>query len=360
MSFIKKHILLLFIGSFAFYACKTKDEVFPNVQKISISPSSIELEEGESLGLSAQISPSNANPVLTWSSSNEKVATVSQDGVVTAVSRGDALIFLQADSIKTYSQILVTREDSPYQLVWSDEFDGTELDLTKWNYEYGGHGWGNRELQYYTDRPQNIRLENGNLIIEARKETYTDNAGRTNNYTSSRITTKNKAVFAYGKIEARISLPVGKGSWPAFWMLGTNSGWPLGGEIDIMEHVGSQPTMISHAVHTYEKNGSRGNNWHNQQYPGNVENNYRIYSIEWEKKKLYGNDCITFYIDGKKSAEVWEPNAGSTMRNWPFNHEFFIILNVAIGGTMGGQVDDAIFNHPVQMKVDYVRVYQRK
>lgn len=358
--YFKKHILYLLLGIFFLSACQTNNDVIPNVEKISISPNSIELEEGKTLQLTPQITPSTAQPNLIWTSSNEKVATVSQEGVVTAEARGDAVIFVEADSIKASVPINVTREDLPYQLIWSDEFDGNSLDQSKWSYEYGGKGWGNRELQYYTDRPENIRVENGYLIIEARKETYTDDAGQSNNYTSSRIVTRNKAEFTYGKIEARISLPMGKGTWPAFWMLGTYTKWPLGGEIDIMEHIGSQPTMISHAVHTYEKNGSRGNNWHKRLYPGNVEDSFHIYSIEWEKKQRYGNDCINFYIDGKKSAEVWEPNVGSNMKNWPFNHDFFIILNLAIGGTMGGTVDDAIFNIPVQMKVDYVRVYQRK
>lgn len=357
---IRLYPILCLFTVFFFNACKNEPDVIPKVQTVAISPGTISLEEGDSLKLTAQITPTNAKPILLWSSSNEKVATVSQEGTVKAISKGDAVIFLDADSIKQECPIVVTRTDLPYQLVWSDEFDGTSLDLSKWSYEYGGYGWGNRELQYYSDRPQNIRLENGNLIIQAYKETYTDNLGNTNNYTSARINTKNKAAFTYGKIEARISLPVGKGTWPAFWMLGTYAGWPLGGEIDIMEHIGSQPTMISHAVHTYEKNGSRGNNWHNRQYPGNVEDNFRTYSIEWEKKQNYGNDCISFYIDGKLSAEVWESNVDSNVKNWPFNNDFFIILNLAIGGTMGGSVDDAIFNNPVIMKVDYVRVYQRK
>lgn len=356
----KKHILPLLLFFLTLYACKTGDDVTPSVEEISVSPNSIELEEGKTLQLTPQITPATAQPTLIWSSSNEKVATVSQEGLVTAEARGDAVIFLDADGLKVSVPINVTREDLPYQLVWSDEFEGSSLDQSKWSYEYGGKGWGNRELQYYTDRAENIRVENGNLIIEARKETYTDDTGQTNDYTSARIVTRDKAEFTYGKIEARISLPAGKGTWPAFWMLGTYTKWPLGGEIDIMEHIGSQPTMISHAIHTYEKNGSRGNNWHNQQYPGNVENSYHTYAIEWEKRELYGNDCIKFYIDGKKTAEIWEPNVGSDMKNWPFNHDFFIILNLAIGGTMGGSVDNAIFNSPVIMKVDYVRVYQRK
>ena len=204
-----------------------------------------------------------------------------------------------------------------------------------------------------------MRFENGSLVIEAKKEDY-----QGSNYTSARINSLNKFAFTYGKIEARISLPVGKGTWPAFWMMGANinlAHWPLCGEIDILEHVGSQPTMISHATHTSEKNGSKGNNWYNRQYiTAGVENSFHTYAIEWEKKYSEGDDNMSFYIDGVKSVTIWEPHINATMQQWPFNNDFFVIFNLAMGGTMGGTIDDAIFSNPILMKVDYVRVYQRK
>jgi beta-glucanase (GH16 family) len=118
--------------------------------------------------------------------------------------------------------------------------------------------------------------------------------------------------------------------------------------------------MLSHAVHTSEKNGSKGNNWSARKYLDGLESNYHTYAIEWEKAYSDGDDCINFFIDGVKTATIWEQHVNSSVTNWPFNSDFFIILNLAIGGTMGGTIDDTIFNSPVLMKVDYVRVYQRK
>lgn len=324
-------------------------------QSVSLNQTSLTLVAGDSVSLIANLLPAGANAKLVWSSSNQKVATVA-NGKVKTLARGSSTITVTADSVFSATcQVTVTHDDLPYQLVWSDEFDGTTLDLTKWNYEIGGGGWGNQEKEYYTNRADNLRLENGSLVIEAKKEVYSGN-----NYTSARINTRNKMAFAYGKVEARISLPVGQGTWPAYWMLGSTSSWPLCGEIDIMEHIGSQPTMISHAVHTSQKNGAKGNNWYFRKYLDNLENNYHTYAIEWEQAYSDGDDNISFFIDGVKSTTLWQQHVNSTATDWPFNKNFFIIFNLAIGGTMGGTVDDAIFNNPVQMKVDYIRVYQRK
>lgn len=355
---MKTHRLLLnmFVLTLLLVSCKTEEPLVP-AQSIVLNQTELTMVEGDSIVLSATTQPKNSKPTIVWTSSNEKVATVI-DGKVKALLRGSATIKAKADSVDVTCNIIVTRTDLPYVLVWSDEFDGTSLDLAKWNIETGGHGWGNQEKQNYTNRSENLRLEDGNLIIEARKEVY-----QNNNYTSARIHTRGKADFKYGKIEARISLPAGKGTWPAFWMMGSNITtvrWPLCGEIDIMEHVGSKPTMISHAVHTTDKNGSKGNNWHNQKTVADVEGNFHTYAIEWERKFNEGADCISFYINGVKSTTIWEPHVNSTPQVWPFNNDFFILLNLAIGGNMGGAIDDAAFNDPVLMKVDYVRVYQRK
>lgn len=342
-----------------FSSCKTEDPVIiPDVQKIVFDKTELTLTEGDSVALAVTFEPEGATEALIWTSSNEKVATVSADGKIKALSRGFALIKATGDSLYTSCSVTVTRTDLPYQLVWSEEFDGTTLDLTKWNIETGGGGWGNNEKQYYTNRSENLRLEDGSLIIEARKEVY-----QSNNYTSARINSRDKVAYTYGKIEARISLPPGKGTWPAFWMMGSNitsARWPLCGEIDIMEHVGSKPTMISHATHTTEKNGSKGNNWYFQKTVADVENNYHTYAIEWEKQFNEGDDCISFYIDGVKSTTIWEPHVNATVQQWPFKANFYVLLNLAIGGNMGGTIDDTIFNNPVIMKVDYVRIYQRK
>lgn len=236
-----------------------------------------------------------------------------------------------------------------YTLIWSDEFDQAEINSEKWNFEQGGGGWGNRELQYYTDRSENARIEDGCLVIEARKEEYGNR-----NFTSARLTTKGKGFTKYGKIEARISLPQGRGTWPAFWLMPEKSvygTWPRSGEIDMMEHVGSNPTMISYAVHTQQRNGSKGNNWHKQVFPGRtLEGEFHLYGIEWLE------DRIEFYFDGERQATLYNDLLGNS-NTWPFDQEFYVILNVAIGGNMGGTVDENIFEQPVEMKVDYVHIY---
>lgn len=335
-----------------------KDEPIPKVQNVRLSDAVVSLSEGDSLSLQVVFEPVGSRETITWTSSNEKVATVSSSGRIKAISRGFALIKAQADSLAATCEVTVTRTDLPYQLVWSEEFNGPELDLSVWNIETGGNGWGNQEKQFYTGRPENLRIENGQLIIEARKETY-----QSNSYTSARINTRDKKSFKYGRIEARISVPAGKGTWPAFWMLGANFGtarWPLCGEIDIMEHTGSQPTTVVHAVHTSDKNGSRGNNWSFKKTVPNIENNFHTYAIEWEEKANEGDDNIGFFVNGVRSTTLWEPHVNSTVQAWPFKQEFFIILNIALGGTMGGTIDDTIFENQVLMKVDYIRVYQRK
>lgn len=235
-----------------------------------------------------------------------------------------------------------------YQLVFSEDFDSTSLNLNKWNISTGYAP--NQEKQYYTDGNNNIRVENGQLIITGKKE----NAVTDRNYTSGKITSKGKGFIKYGKVEARISVPAGRGTWPAFWMMpefNTYGTWPRSGEIDIMEHIGSDPRMTSHAVHTYYKNGSLGNNWFNRQYKDSMENQFHVYALEWDA------DMMKFYIDGVKSTSLYR-NFTEDYRGWPFDHEFYVILNLAIGGTMGGTIDDAIFNNPVELKVDYVRMYQ--
>lgn len=339
-------------------ACKVEEPLKP-IESIAFNKTEVTMTAGDSINMELVLTPVNSIATKTeWKSSNEKVITVT-NGKIKALARGTAQVEVEVDDFFTAKCLItVTKTDIPYTLVWNDEFDGTLLDQTKWSYETGGNGWGNNEKQYYTNRTENLRLENGSLVIEAKKEVY-----QTNNYTSARIITRDKAAFSYGKLEARISLPAGAGTWPAFWTLGSNIGvarWPLCGEIDIMEHIGSQPTMISHATHTSEKNGSRGNNWYNRQTRADVEGNYHTYAIEWEEKFNEGDDCISFYIDGVKSTTVWEPHVNATIQQWPFKLDQFLILNLALGGNMGGTIDDTIFNNPILMKVDYVRVYQRK
>lgn len=292
---------------------------------------------------------------LTWTSSNPEIATIDQNGHLTAVAPGNTTITLATNIESVTALVAVEHSWGEYKMVWSDEFDGSALDESTWNYNLGGNGWGNNEKQYYTSRTENIRVQNGMLEIEARKEHYENN-----DYTSARIHSKGKKEFKYGKIEARIKFPGGKGTWPAFWMLGASGNWPNCGEIDIIEHIGSQPTRASFAVHTTAKNGSRGNNWSSVKFfDYSLADDFHVYGIEWAQEEKDGKDVIRFKVDDVQYAEIWETKIDDN-DTWPFNKPEYIIFNLAIGGNMGGQVDDAIFDTQRIMFVDWVRVWQRE
>lgn len=295
------------------------------------------------------------NLELTWSSSDESVATIDQNGLLTAHAAGNTVVTLATPLESVKANVAVEHSWGAYTMVWSDEFNGSSLDESVWNYNTGGNGWGNNEKQYYTNRPENIRVQNGMLEIEARKETY-----QNNEYTSARIHSKGKKEFKYGKIEARIKFPGGKGTWPAFWMLGSTGNWPNCGEIDIIEHIGSQPTRASFALHTAAKNGTKGNNWSNVHFfDYSLADDFHTYGVEWAQEEKDGKDVIRFFVDDVQYAEAWEGIIDDN-DTWPFNKPEYIIFNLAIGGNMGGTIDDAIFNQQRIMYVDWVRVWQRQ
>lgn len=332
------------------YVTGTKGET------LSLTPAIVPLKKGDTY---QYVYTSTYDVPLTWTSSNSEVATVSEEGQVKALKSGNTIITLSNGLEEVSSRVAVEHTWGEYQLVWSDEFEGSTLNTDNWTVEVNGAGGGNNELQYYTDRPENLRMEDGCLVIEARKEEYNER-----HYTSGRINSREKRYFKYGKIEARIMFPAGGGTWPAFWMMGNDYrqvGWPKCGEIDIIEHVGNQPRMASFAIHTQEKNGKSGNNWYTRAYLDGLENDWRVYGIEWKEEDFNGMDRISFTIDGVEYA-VAQEYAAHIDENyfWPFNKEHFFILNLAIGGSMGGQVDDSIFDNPILMKVDWVRVYQRQ
>lgn len=241
-------------------------------------------------------------------------------------------------------------------LMWSDEFDKAGApDPTKWGYDLGDGcpnvcGWGNNELQYYTNDSKNVRVENGNLVIEARKESM---GGKT--YTSTRLVSKTKGDWLYGRIEVRAKLPKGKGTWPAIWMLSTDwkyGGWPESGEIDIMEHVGYDPGVIHGTLHSGKYNHLKGTQQEGKTTVPDAQEQFHVYAVDWTK------DQVDFYVDDKKYHSVTR-NPSDDFNGWPFDQRFHLILNVAVGGNWGGKegVDESIW--PQKMEVDYVRVWKR-
>jgi len=253
-------------------------------------------------------------------------------------------------------QIKNVSETTPYQLIWSDEFDIDGLpQSTHWTFEEGGHGWGNNEKQFYLKNSlENAYVKEGKLYIVALPKKYENN-----NYTSAKLTTYQKLDLQYGKIEVRAQLPRGKGTWPAIWMLpesiqnGTE-GWPACGEIDIMEHVGKDPNVVHHSLHTELYNHIKNTQITYFEKYEDLFDTFHTYEIEWTDQK------ISFYVDGLKKYEAFKGQDGKDMTNagWPFDKPYYLILNLAIGGNWGGEIDDSIF--PAQLVIDYVRVYQIK
>jgi beta-glucanase (GH16 family) len=241
-----------------------------------------------------------------------------------------------------------------WELQWSDEFEYTGLpDSTSWAYDIGGHGWGNQEKQYYTGgRGENARVENGMLIIEARKEPWD-----TNSYTSTRLVTRGKNEWLYGRFEIRAKLPRGTGTWPAIWMLAGahtygEGYWPHNGEIDIMEHVGFNQGFVHASTHSLKYFWQIGTQRTDTIISPDVSDSFHNYILEWYPEKIHVFMDDSLYFTSLNDGTGWEA--------WPFDKPFYLILNIAVGGAWGGQkgIDDSIW--PQRMEVDYVRVYKWK
>lgn len=241
-------------------------------------------------------------------------------------------------------------DDLTYSMVWAEEFDGDAVNTDDWLFETGGSGWGNNELQYYTNG-DNASVKDGLLTIEMRKETV---GGR--DYTSTRMVTRGRQDFKYGKIDVYAKMPKNLGTWAAVWMMPTTSsygGWPNSGEIDILETVGYAPDMIYGTVHTADYNHKKGTQ---QGYSSTLENptEFHLYTIEWLP------DQIRYYVDGKykfRFAPGLYLNCPNSQQ-WPFDRSFYLILNSAVGGDWGGAQGVAETGWPDIMQVDYIHVYQ--
>lgn len=233
------------------------------------------------------------------------------------------------------------------QLTWQDEFDVDGApNSANWDYNIGGDGWGNNELQYYTDRPENVKVEDGMLHITALQEDF-EGSG----FTSARLLTKGKFEQTYGRYEARIKLPWGQGIWPAFWLLGGNIdevSWPQCGEIDIMEYRGQEPTINNGTLHGPGYSAGQSITKSYTLENDRFDSDFHIFGIEW------GPKYINFYVDDVLYNQITPDDVTG---EWVYDHDFFIILNLAVGGNfVGSPNENTVF--PQTMEVDYVRVYQ--
>lgn len=253
-----------------------------------------------------------------------------------------------------------SEEIAAYQLVWSDEFDGETIDRSKWSFDLGNGceisedlcGWGNNELEYYTDREENAFIRDGNLVIRAIKELPFYQGEHA--YTSARMVTKEKGDWTYGRIDVSAKLPIGRGMWPAIWMLPTDNlygGWPKSGEIDIMENIGSEPQRTFGTIH-YGHDFWRFNSSGYELESETFSDDFHLFSVLWK------DDCIKFLVDGNA---IENPNSRTSTlpTTWPFDQRFHLLLNVAVGGNLPGN-PDASTSFPQEMEIEYVRVYQEK
>ncbi len=245
-----------------------------------------------------------------------------------------------------------------WQLTWSDEFDaaeGSAPDPSRWAFDLGGGGWGNNELQSYTDRRENVSVRSGMLVIHVARASFTGADGIRRDYTSARLKTQNRFTQTHGRFEARIRIPHGQGIWPAFWMLGqdiVSAGWPACGEIDIMENIGREPAMVHGTIHGPGFSGGQAIGAAFTNAGGRrFADDFHIFAIEWEPQ------TIRWYVDGTlfQTRTAADLPAGA---RWVFDHPFFLLLNIAVGGNWPGSPDSTT-TFPQEMLVDWVRVHRR-
>jgi beta-glucanase (GH16 family) len=261
------------------------------------------------------------------------------------------LLFFLATALLTHKSISAP---SPWKVAWHDEFNTGQLDLKKWSYVTGGNGFGNDELEYYTSRPDNVSVKNGMLIIQAIREPYRGSDGISRQYTSARLQTAGKFAQTYGRFEARIKIPCGQGMWPAFWMMGEGDlPWPDRGEIDIMENIGREPSIVHGTIHGPGYSGAHGIG-SPFELPGGKRfcDGFHVFAIEWEP------NVIRWYSDEHLYKTV-TPSALPPGAPWVYNRPFFLLLNLAIGGSWPGNPDNSTA-FPQSMYVDYVRVYRKQ
>lgn len=276
--------------------------------------------------------------------SNPQNATLANATALGTIRNDDTFIDIPEDGYIT------PEEYGGWTKIWADEFDGPNINSNYWTHELGNHGWGNQELQNYTDSPDNSFISDGKLIIEAKEENSNGS-----NYSSARMITADKFEFAFGRVDVRAKLPEGQGIWPAIWMLGANffdSGWPSCGEIDIMELVGHQPNIVHGTAHWGIDNDNHKYSGSSKVLGGGEKysEKFHVFSIIWEP------NLIRFLVDDDPYFTI---TPGSMQgQPYPFNQEFFFIVNIAVGGQWPGS-PDASTQFPQQMIIDYMRVFQQ-
>ena len=242
-----------------------------------------------------------------------------------------------------------------WALVWNDEFDGPALNLEKWSYEIGGHGWGNNELQYYSDDDSTAFIQDGKLVIRADLVPLGTGSSDTLRYFSSaRLRTSGEGDWRYGRIEVKAKLALGQGIWPAIWMLPTDwmyGGWPESGEIDIMEHVGYDPGRVHGSIHTGSYNHKINTQRGGSKLLDKISSKFYVYAIEWYE------DRIDFLIDDSKYFS-FQNDGKNDFNTWPFNQRFHLLINIAVGGDWPGSPDETT-QFPTEMEVEYVRVNEK-
>ncbi len=358
---LKAKDLVVYI-SFDYDILKKIRELVPtaSTQYLENNKSPIQLKEDGISGLDYHYTAYQNH--VEWIESAKKNGITLNAWTINNVADMDWLLANNFDFITTDEPELLLETEvkrattyNDYNLVWSDEFEYSGLpDSTKWNYDIGGHGWGNNEKQFYLKNSlENSYVKDGKLHITALKKDYEDL-----HYTSTRLTTYERFLTQYGKIEVMAKLPEGKGTWPAIWMLPETlrtkeEEWPLSGEIDIMEHVGKDPNVVHTSLHTELYNFWKKNQYTHFETLPDVFSGFHLYGIEWS------SESIKFYIDNNLFYEATKGENGkdTTNEGWPFEKPYYLILNLAIGGNWGGDIDDTIF--PSEMLIDYVRIYHQ-
>lgn len=278
--------------------------------------------------------------------SNPKNATLSLTEVISTIRNDDT--YVPTSSNDGYSS---PENYSGYKLAWRDEFNESQINLSNWGYDIGGHGWGNNESQYYTNDPKNAYIKSGRLVIEANKEKF-----QNREYTSARLLSKGKKEFMFGRVDIRAKLPQGKGIWPALWMLGSNISqvsWPACGEIDIMEMLGHDPKKVYGTIHWGDQGASTSKKAESQYVLAGAKtfsDEFHVFSLDWEKDK------INILVDDKVIFSTTAAKLGANP--YPYNQPFFFIMNIAVGGNWPGY-PDATTVFPQRMEVDYIRMFQK-